>query len=169
MPLAIHNAVASVLDELLKATSIRPRISLAHILDIVDAYSHIERWQCLEVLPYCFVALKCCKNIVVNPKIHIWQHGSTSISHKAQSFESSASLPVEFGPQATLASRRESTPHNALAGFDSGVNPTETQRLLHSIEVLQPVRTLGCRNPYLSLCGVVFNEPISPLFTRSCM
>lgn len=169
MPLAIHNAVAGILDELLKAASIRPRISLADILDIVDAYSHIERRQSLEVLPYDFVALKCCKNIVVNPKIHIWQHGSPSISHKTQTFESSASFFIKLGPRTTLATRRESTPYNALAGFDSRIYPAETQSLLYGIEVLQPVRTLGCRNPYLSLCGVIFRQPISPLFTRSCM
>ena len=43
----------------------------ADILDIVDVYSHIERGQCLEVLPYGFVALQCSENIVVNLKVHI--------------------------------------------------------------------------------------------------
>ncbi len=169
MPLAIHNAVAGIVHKLLKAALIGLRISLADILDIVDANSHIERRQSLEVLPYHFVILQCYENILVNPKIHIRQNRTPGIGHKPQSFESSASLPVEFGPRTTLAARRESTPHNTLARFDSGVYPTKTQSLLHRIEVLQPVGTLGCRNPYLTLCGVVFSQPISPLLTRCGM
>lgn len=57
-------------------------ISLADILNIVNAYSQIKRRQSLEVLPYNFVALQSYENIIVYMKIHIRQYGSPSIGHQ---------------------------------------------------------------------------------------
>ena len=169
VPFTIKNTLASVFDELLKAALESFRLSLANILDIIDAYSHIKRWQNLKVLPYNIITLQSQKNIFFNYKLCIGQYSTTCISHKPQSFKTPTSFLIEFGPRTKLASWREASPHNPIARLDSRVYPTKAECLLYSIKILQSVGTLGCRYPYLTLCGMVFSQPFPPLFTITCM